>query len=223
MLKITDSIGNEIPPLVKTSYTFTNRELDEESGLYYYRARYYDAHSGRFMQEDPHPGISNNPETIVSRYNYALNNPNMYADPEGKFIIELIVITLVQTAIMSAMQNGSWWDNFKNSFNTPFSGRGDGQFWDNLLFNGVAMGVGFNPGINETTGRYLLMTGLKAEIDDKVERDGYTSNWLGIHAGWYQDILNIVNISEKAYTAYQAANRLKDLVNFVPSYARGGI
>ncbi|MBK9112497.1 MAG: hypothetical protein IPM88_12680 [Nitrospira sp.] len=31
----------------------TGREFDSESGLYYYRARYYDALMGRFLQKDP--------------------------------------------------------------------------------------------------------------------------------------------------------------------------
>ncbi|HEX9661740.1 MAG TPA: RHS repeat-associated core domain-containing protein, partial [Candidatus Binatia bacterium] len=34
-------------------FTFTSREFDAETGLYYYRARYYDSGSGRFIQEDP--------------------------------------------------------------------------------------------------------------------------------------------------------------------------
>ena len=34
-------------------YTFTGREWDEELGLYYYRARYYDAQTGRFISKDP--------------------------------------------------------------------------------------------------------------------------------------------------------------------------
>ncbi|MBI4640627.1 MAG: RHS repeat-associated core domain-containing protein [Candidatus Tectomicrobia bacterium] len=34
-------------------YTYTSREYDAESGLYYYRARYYDPRSGRFLSEDP--------------------------------------------------------------------------------------------------------------------------------------------------------------------------
>jgi RHS repeat-associated protein len=32
---------------------FTGREFDEETGLYFYRARYYDAAKGRFLQRDP--------------------------------------------------------------------------------------------------------------------------------------------------------------------------
>ncbi len=38
---------------VKQPYTFTAREWDKETGLYYYRARYYDATIGRFTSFDP--------------------------------------------------------------------------------------------------------------------------------------------------------------------------
>ena len=34
-------------------YPFTGRQLDEETGLYFYRARYYDSVKGRFLQRDP--------------------------------------------------------------------------------------------------------------------------------------------------------------------------
>jgi RHS repeat-associated protein len=50
----TDVTAN---PPVKTAYSFTNREWDQDAGMYYYRARYYDPGIGRFIQEDPHPGI----------------------------------------------------------------------------------------------------------------------------------------------------------------------
>jgi RHS repeat-associated protein len=35
------------------SYTFTGREFDGETNLYYYRARYYDPQDGRFISKDP--------------------------------------------------------------------------------------------------------------------------------------------------------------------------
>ena len=34
-------------------FTYTGRRLDSETGLYYYRARYYDAQLGRFISRDP--------------------------------------------------------------------------------------------------------------------------------------------------------------------------
>lgn len=71
-------------PVVNTSFTFTGREFDSEVGLYYYRARYYDANSGRFLQQDPDAGKLQNPITFVNKYTYVGNNPVMYSDPSGK-------------------------------------------------------------------------------------------------------------------------------------------
>ena len=34
-------------------YTYTGRQLDTETGLYYYRARFYAAQLGRFIRRDP--------------------------------------------------------------------------------------------------------------------------------------------------------------------------
>src|SRR5262249_3309508 len=58
---------------------YTGRELDVETGLYYYRARYYSATSGRFISEDPLRFGSGN----VSFYPYADNNPINLIDPYG--------------------------------------------------------------------------------------------------------------------------------------------
>lgn len=38
---------------VGNTYLFTGRQIDKETGLYYFRARYYDAVTGRFLQRDP--------------------------------------------------------------------------------------------------------------------------------------------------------------------------
>ncbi len=58
---------------------YTGRELDSESGLYYYRARYYDPEIGRFLNEDP-LGL----EAGINFYVYCQNNPINYNDPSGK-------------------------------------------------------------------------------------------------------------------------------------------
>jgi RHS repeat-associated protein len=62
-------------------YTYNGKELDE-TGLYYYGARYYDPMAGRFISRDPLTGRKESPQTL-NRYAYCLNNPLKYADPTG--------------------------------------------------------------------------------------------------------------------------------------------
>jgi len=56
---------------------YTGRENDG-TGLYYYRARYYDPVLKRFISEDP-IGI----EGSINPYTYVNGNPLSYSDPEG--------------------------------------------------------------------------------------------------------------------------------------------
>ena len=62
-------------------YTFTGKELDD-TGFYYYGARYYDPETGRFLTRDPLQGERGAPQTL-NRYVYCLNNPLKYIDPAG--------------------------------------------------------------------------------------------------------------------------------------------
>jgi len=57
---------------------FTGRRFDIETGLYYYRARYYNPHIGRFMQTDP-VGY----DAGINWYLYCNNNPLGLVDPFG--------------------------------------------------------------------------------------------------------------------------------------------
>jgi RHS repeat-associated protein len=59
-------------------YRFTGREWDKETGLYYYRARYYSPSKGRFLREDP-LGFS----VGVNFYTYVRNNSLRFIDPFG--------------------------------------------------------------------------------------------------------------------------------------------
>ena len=52
------------------SFQYTGRESDPETGLYYYRARYYDPKAGRFLSEDP-LGF----EAGINKYVYVENRP----------------------------------------------------------------------------------------------------------------------------------------------------
>lgn len=67
---------------VPNPFTFTGREWDASTGLYYYRARYYDPRDGRFVSTDPIPGRLEAPLTL-NPYVYVRNNPLRYVDPLG--------------------------------------------------------------------------------------------------------------------------------------------
>ena len=64
-------------------YLFNGKELDEETGLYYYGARYYDPRTSIWQSVDPHgdqyPGLS--------PYCAFANNPINIIDPDGRNII----------------------------------------------------------------------------------------------------------------------------------------
>jgi len=66
---------------VPTDKLFTGQRLDDTS-LYYYGARYYDAEIGRFISSDTIVPNPTNPQAL-NRYTYALNNPLKYMDPNG--------------------------------------------------------------------------------------------------------------------------------------------
>jgi RHS repeat-associated protein len=77
-----DTYGNVVAqtnPALSSRYLFTGRELDSETGLYYYRARYYNAALGRFLSEDPIGMESGD----VNFYRYLANNPVDSTDPTG--------------------------------------------------------------------------------------------------------------------------------------------
>jgi len=71
-------IESQLDPNFVQPYTFTAREFDAETGLYYYRARTYDFAVARFLQEDPIWL-----EGGINYYSYVTNNPATYMDPFG--------------------------------------------------------------------------------------------------------------------------------------------
>jgi RHS repeat-associated protein len=78
-LKIYNSSWSEISASsAGNPYYFTGRRFDEETGLYYYRARMYSAEIGRFLQTDP-LGYLDGPNL----YRYARNSPVNLIDPIG--------------------------------------------------------------------------------------------------------------------------------------------
>jgi RHS repeat-associated protein len=83
---VYDSFGNvksETNAGIDFRFGYTGRELDAETGLYYYRARYYDSQTGQFIGQDPlsFGGGDFNP------YRYVRNSAINLTDPSGLYAI----------------------------------------------------------------------------------------------------------------------------------------
>ena len=73
-----------------TPYLFNAKEFDEETGLYYYGARYYDPRVSLWISTDVAQGKYPN----VSTYTYCLDNPIILIDSDGKDILPVLFQTI---------------------------------------------------------------------------------------------------------------------------------
>jgi RHS repeat-associated protein len=80
------------------SLQYTGRENDQ-TGLYYYRARYYDPGLKRFITEDP-IGIAGG----INVYQYVGGDPISFTDPTGEIIPALVIVA----ALIAAQQSTSF-------------------------------------------------------------------------------------------------------------------
>ena len=87
-IELSKNIDNYLP------YKFTGKELDEETGFYYYGQRYLDPRYSIWHTSDPaiYDYMSQSSEgeggiynvTNLNLYHYAGNNPIKYIDPDGR-------------------------------------------------------------------------------------------------------------------------------------------
>ena len=64
-------------------FGFTGHQMDAETGLHYFKARYYDPELGRFISQDPAEGQELRPASF-QKYLYAYGNPLVWVDPDGR-------------------------------------------------------------------------------------------------------------------------------------------
>jgi RHS repeat-associated protein len=84
---------------------FTGKELDAETGLYYFHSRYYDPRLGRFISSDDRAGASIDRSDNLNRYAYVLNSPLTGIDFDGHFrwdIVLDVVIGVAAVALIAA-------------------------------------------------------------------------------------------------------------------------
>jgi RHS repeat-associated protein len=74
-----DSFGNLTSGSASTRFTYTGREIDSDTVLMHYRARWYDPSQGRFTSEDP-IGFEGGDANL---YGYVWRRPLSFRDPLG--------------------------------------------------------------------------------------------------------------------------------------------
>ncbi|MEH7130795.1 DNRLRE domain-containing protein [Neobacillus drentensis] len=86
--KITSSTGTmkDINP-----YRYAGYRFDQQTGLYYLMARYYNSSLGRFITEDTYKGKLDDPLSM-NLYAYTDNNPLIYTDSSGHCFWDACVI-----------------------------------------------------------------------------------------------------------------------------------
>ncbi|MBW7453037.1 RHS repeat-associated core domain-containing protein [Paenibacillus sepulcri] len=67
---------------IPNSFKYAGEIYDNETGLYYLRASYYDPTMGRFVNEDAYEGQVTNPLSL-NLCTYVQNNPLSFVDPSG--------------------------------------------------------------------------------------------------------------------------------------------
>jgi RHS repeat-associated protein len=101
-------------------YLYTGRQLDRESGLMYYRNRYYHTGMGRFVNRDP-IGFKGSKWNL---YEYVYNNPTLFTDPSGfGYSIDITVVDTSDTVTINLPSIPPWRDLESNYPNG--SGRTD--------------------------------------------------------------------------------------------------
>ena len=188
--KIVKQTGSVVNP-----YAYTAREYDTESGLYYYRARYYDASIGRFLQEDPFPGFKEIPLTI-NQYPYPLSNPINFTDPSGQAVQiavggVIVFIGGVIGGVSEVLTKGeceSGWAAFGRGFVSGAAGTFVGLITGNPYIGGAAAGATSN----------LIETGLK---EDSISLSEFTVDTVtsALTAGLSSRIPGLKMIGQRPY------------------------
>ncbi|HTS06405.1 MAG TPA: RHS repeat-associated core domain-containing protein [Candidatus Eisenbacteria bacterium] len=111
---LTNSTGG-----VRNSFQYTGREFDPETNLYFYRARYLDPSSGRFISEDP---ARFNPNQ-ANFYSYVGNSPLINFDPTGLALCQFFIDRTTHAGYLYCTSN----DPRKPSIGFPAASGNNGE------------------------------------------------------------------------------------------------
>lgn len=116
-----DAWGNPVATVgsIVGSIGYTGYPIDDETGLFYANARYYDSELGAFLSEDPAQGDPMRPITLHP-YVYGNGNPLIYLDRSGRTaeLVEVLdghgtnqaEIVALANQIKTMRQSATWYE-----------------------------------------------------------------------------------------------------------------
>ena len=184
-------------------FRFTSKELDRETGLYYYGARYYEPKLSRWMSADPAGFGLVNPNRrgysvigATNWYSHTSNNPVNYVDPTGMLEIpgqgllsgkaSRLAGLFERAATLAAMAN------FSNKNIPGYTDvTGDERFSDLITKYGES-GLDFRIFESEKGGDYVVAFRGLNPVSGEDWDAAYDQALFGITEGQFDDALGLV-------------------------------
>jgi RHS repeat-associated protein len=189
---VYDSFGNRTASTAADfRFGYTGRELDTETGLYYYRARYYDSGLGRFISEDP-VGFSAGDTNL---YRYVNNNPTNWTDPTGTTI-------------------SGWLDDALNGVDSLVAG------FANVVSFGITNKIRSTSKIaveNQQGLLYNIGTGLGIAASLALNPAGAGAGWAKGLAAGYEGFGTVYGVLESTGNILKGEGSVFDVLNFIPA------
>ena len=182
----------------RTPYLFNGKELDEETGLYYYGARYYDPVTSVWQSVDPlaekYPSIS--------PYTYVANNPIMFIDPDGNKILP--ISKKWGWGIFSWTTYPNFYGGYSGTHGETFGKVRDKMLKSSSVFKSVYSQLENSSKVYEFKEQNITQGGVMGAMNTDIDANGYfTPNSSGgvITLNW--DMLNDINGYKSKSTIFE--------------------
>jgi RHS repeat-associated protein len=172
------------------AHKYTGQQLDADTGLVYYGARWYDAQYGRFVTPDSIVPDPLDPQAL-NRYAYVRNSPLNATDPSGH-------------DPLWDYGYGDWgWDNSGNDYD-PWGGGGDtDDWWDS--FDDAFLDIGYDQSWSvfdagfasgSSSWNWLSYSGYAADPKPTIFDSVRAGDFFSTSRGDYRDFIDAIAASE---------------------------